>query len=81
MVQKGFEKTKDSYYLSYSITKIQAAEIISDVAENNKWFPISLKKLSNTPVDKSWDMSTSIKKLYTDKKEKPKKTKQWDKIW
>lgn len=73
LVQRGFEKTKDSDYLSYSINKIQAAEIVSEFAENNKWFPISLKKLSITPIDKIWDMSTSIKTLYTDEEWKNQK--------
>lgn len=66
LIKEGFEKTKDSDYISYSNNLKKVISIIKKFAKNNKWFSPSLTKLAITPINQIWDLSEDYKILYND---------------
>ncbi|TRW22900.1 hypothetical protein FL857_10850 [Criibacterium bergeronii] len=66
LLQNGFEKTKDSDYISYNSNKNKSYEILKQFAKSNKWFTPSLTKLAITPINQIWDLSEDYKILYND---------------
>lgn len=66
LTSNGFTKQRDSDYISYNHTKVQAFRLIEQFAEDKKWFAPCLKKISITPIDEVWDLSKTIKMIYAD---------------
>lgn len=78
LVKNGFEKTKDSDYVSYSNNLESSIEILDAFSEKFKWFTPSLTKLSVTPITQIWDLSHEYKSLYNNKEFMMKKEAQYN---
>ena len=78
LVKNGFEKTKDSDYITYFKSKTETIELIKNFIQENKWFVISLKKLAITPITRKWNLSNKYKNLYTDKNFKEQKEMEYN---
>ncbi|TRW28188.1 hypothetical protein FL857_01605 [Criibacterium bergeronii] len=67
LLNNGFEKTKDSDFVSYVNNLKRTIQLIDEFSEEHLWFTPSLTKLAITPINEIWDLSENYKKLYNNK--------------
>ena len=60
LIKNGFEHQKDSDYLHLDMDIVDAAEIISEFAATNKWFPLCVNKVNVVPNVKTRDLLPRI---------------------
>lgn len=63
----GFEKLKDSDYRHSTMSKREAAKIIADFSEREKWFPASISKVIISPNVPQLEITNELKGFYSDK--------------
>lgn len=62
----GFEKLKDSDYRHNTMSKKDAAKLIADFSQKEKWFPASISKVIISPNVPQLEVTNEIKGLYSD---------------
>ncbi len=60
LIKNGFEHQKDSDYLHIGMDITDTAEVISEFAANNKWFPLCVNKVNVVPNVKTRDLLPRI---------------------
>lgn len=80
LTENGFEKTKDSDYISLEINRKKAYRLINEFAKEEKWFALCIKKVSITPIKDVFDISDVIKSLHTDMDFKLEKDRQYEEL-
>lgn len=62
LIENGFEKTRDSDYVSDKYNRLNAIGILDEFSKNNKWFSLCISKVSVAPIDSSWELSDLFQK-------------------
>ena len=62
LIENGFEKTRDSDYVSDKYNRLNAIGILDEFSKNNKWFSLCIRKVSVAPIDSSWELSDLFQK-------------------
>lgn len=71
----GYEHLKDTNYRSRNKTEDEAAKIIYDFVDMEKWFAPCVNKVNITPLNEQWDLTTDIMTDYLDEEWLKKKDK------
>ena len=62
LIENGFEKARDSDYVSDKYNRLNAIGILDEFSKNNKWFSLCISKVSVAPIDSSWELSDLFQK-------------------
>ena len=62
LIENGFEKTRDSDYVSDKYNRLNAIGILDEFSKNNKRFSLCISKVSVAPIDSSWELSDLFQK-------------------